>query len=49
MSVVLNKGVCLARIQIDKVPADEVFLIDIRAKAYPAQLVKKPFVTGGHK
>jgi glycine cleavage system aminomethyltransferase T len=49
MSVVLNKGVCLARIQIDKVPSDEVFLIDIRTKAYPAQLVKKPFVTGGHK
>ena len=49
MSVVLNKGICLARIQIDKVPTDEVFLIDIRNKAYPAQLVKKPFVTGGHK
>jgi aminomethyltransferase len=49
MSVVLNKGICLARIQIDKAPSDEVFLIDIRSKAYPAQLVKKPFVTGGHK
>lgn len=49
MSVVLNKGIALARIQIDKAPKDEVFLIDIRNKAYPAQLVKKPFVTGGHK
>jgi aminomethyltransferase len=49
MSVVTNKGICLARIQIDKVPTDEVFCIDIRTKAYPAQLVKKPFVTGGHK
>lgn len=49
MSVVLNKGIALARIQIDKAPADEVFSIDIRNKAYPAQLVKKPFVTGGHK
>lgn len=49
MSVVLNKGVCLARIEIDKAPADEVFSIDIRGKAYPAELVKKPFVTGGHK
>lgn len=49
MSVVINKGICLARIQIDKVPTDEVFSIDIRGKAYPAQLVKKPFVTGGHK
>lgn len=49
MSVVLNKGIALARIQIDKAPKDEVFLVDIRSKAYPAQLVKKPFVTGGHK
>lgn len=49
MSVVTGKGIALARIQIDKVPQDEVFLIDIRNKSYPAQLVKKPFVTGGHK
>ncbi len=49
MSVVLNKGVALARIEIDKAPSDEVFLVDIRQKAYPAQLTKKPFVTGGHK
>lgn len=49
MSVALNKGVALARIQIDKVPADEVFLVDIRQRPYPAQLMKKPFVTGGHK
>lgn len=49
MSVVLNKGIAFARIQIDKAPADEVFLVDIRQKPYPAQLTKKPFVTGGHK
>lgn len=49
LSVVLNKGVALARIEIDKAPSDEVFMIDIRQKAYPAQLTKKPFVTGGHK
>lgn len=49
MSVVLNKGVALARIEIDKAPADEVFLVDIRQKPYAAQLTKKPFVTGGHK
>ncbi len=49
MSVVLNKGVAMARIQIDKVPSDEVVLVDIRQKAYPAQITKKPFVTGGHK
>lgn len=49
MSVVLNKGIAFARIQIDKAPKDEVFSIDIRSKSYPAQLIKKPFVTGGHK
>lgn len=49
MSVVLNKGIALARIQIDKAPADEVFLIDIRQKTYPATLTKTAFVTGGHK
>jgi len=49
MSVVTNKGIAFARIQIDKVPVDEVFLVDIRQKPYAAQLVKKPFVTGGHK
>jgi len=47
--LILNKGVAFARIQIDKAPTDEVFMVDIRNKAYPAQLVKKPFVTGGHK
>lgn len=49
MSVVTGKGICFARIEIDKAPIDEVFMIDIRNKAYPAQLTKKPFVTGGHK
>ena len=49
MSVVLNKGIALARIEIAKAPSDEVFFIDIRQKPYPAQLTKKPFVTGGHK
>jgi len=49
MSVVINKGIAMAHIEIDKAPADDVFFIDIRSKAYPAQLVKKPFVTGGHK
>ncbi len=49
LSVVLNKGIAMARIEIDKVPQDEVFLVDIRQKFYPATLVKKPFITGGHK
>lgn len=49
MSVVTGKGIALARIEIEKAPKDEVFNIDIRQKAYPAQITKKPFVTGGHK
>ncbi len=49
MSVVLNKGVALARIKIDRYPEDEIFQVDIRQKLYSAQLTKKPFVTGGHK
>jgi aminomethyltransferase len=49
LSVVLNKGVALALIEIDKVPEDEVFFIDIRGKTYSTQFLKKPFVTGGHK
>lgn len=49
MSVCLGKGIALARIEADKVPSDEVFLVDIRQKYYPAQLTKKAFVTGGHK
>ena len=49
MSVVLNKGIAFARIKLDQYPSDEVFQIDIRQKLYSAQLIKKPFVTGGHK
>ncbi len=49
MSVITGKGIAFARIEIEKAPKDEVFNIDIRQKAYPAQLTKKPFVTGGHK
>lgn len=49
MSVVTNKGIAFARVLADKMPVDEVFQVDIRQKPYSAQLVKKPFVTGGHK
>jgi aminomethyltransferase len=49
MSVVLNKGIALARIKNEKFPQDEIFTVDIRHKTYSAQLTKKPFVTGGHK
>jgi aminomethyltransferase len=49
MSVVLNQGIALASIRTDRVPADDIFMIDIRGKHYPAQLIKKSFVNGGHK
>lgn len=49
MSVITGKGIALARIENSKVPEDEVYFVDIRNRTYPAQLVKKPFVTGGHK
>ena len=49
LSVVLNKGIALALINVEKVPSDDVFMVDIRQKPYAAQLMKKPFVTGGHK
>lgn len=49
MSVVTGKGIALARIEIEKASKDEVININIREKAYPAQIMKKPFVTGGHK
>lgn len=49
MSVVLNKGIALARIKNDMFPQDEIFNVDIRQKPYAALLTKKPFVTGGHK
>jgi aminomethyltransferase len=49
MSVMTGKGIAFARVELSKAPTDEIYNIDIRQKAYPAQLVKKPFVTGGHK
>jgi aminomethyltransferase len=47
MSVVLNTGIALA--SIDRGYTEEEYSIDIRGKAYPATLVKQPFVNGGHK
>lgn len=49
MSVVLNKGIAFARIEAKKVPADDVYQVNIRNNNYPATLTKKAFVTGGHK
>jgi aminomethyltransferase len=49
MSPTIGKGIALARIQKNKYKkGDKVFII-IRNKKYEAQVVTKPFVTGGHK
>ncbi len=49
MSVVLNQGVALARIEADKVTAGQKYFIDIRQKKYAATPTSKAFVQGGHK
>jgi aminomethyltransferase len=49
MSVTTGKGIAFARIELSKVPHDEIYQVDIRQKYYPAKQVKQPFVTGGHK
>jgi aminomethyltransferase len=49
LSVVLNKGVCLARIEVSKIPSNEIYMINIRDKKYEAKLTKTAFVKGGHK
>lgn len=48
-SVVLNQGIALARIDIEKAVTGQNYFIDIRQKKYPATLKTKPFVQGGHK
>lgn len=48
MSVVLNQGIALALIDTNLYPKDEKFNIVIREKSYQANLLTKPFVTGGH-
>ena len=49
MSVVLGKGVALARVDKNLYSPDVEINVDIRGKKYSAQILKKPFVTGGHK
>lgn len=48
-SVVLNKGIAEALIDITKMPKDKKFAINIRNKNYEAIYQTKAFVTGGHK
>lgn len=49
MSVILGKGVALARVDKKLYSEDAGIIVDIRGKKYNAQVNKKPFVTGGHK
>jgi len=49
MSVVLNQGVALARVEADKVTPGQKYFIDIRQKKYAATPTSKAFVQGGHK
>ncbi len=49
MSVSINKGIALARISVNKYPADEGFNIQIRNQTYTAIKQVKPFITGSHK
>jgi len=49
MSVILSKGVALARVEKNLYNNEENLIIDIRGKKYSAQINKKPFVAGGHK
>lgn len=49
LSVVLNQGIALACIDKKLYQDGEKLNINIRGKKYPANVNKKPFVTGGHK
>lgn len=48
-SVVLKKGIAMARIDKKLYQDEEKLNINIRGRQYAAQVNKKPFVTGGHK
>jgi len=49
LSVVLNQGVALARIEKAKATPEQKYFIDIRQKKYAATPTTKAFVQGGHK
>jgi aminomethyltransferase len=49
MSVVLNKGIAIARVQKDKYTKDENYQIEIRNKRITINTTTKAFVSGGHK
>ncbi|MBD66815.1 MAG: glycine cleavage system protein T [Halobacteriovoraceae bacterium] len=49
MSVILGKGIALARVEKKLYSEDMKINVDIRGRKYMAQVTKKPFVVGGHK
>jgi aminomethyltransferase len=49
MSVVLNKGIAMARVDKNLYNQNQSIFIDIRNKQYEAVLETKAFVSGGHK
>jgi aminomethyltransferase len=49
LSVVLNKGIAMARVQADKFSAQQNYFVGIRQNTYNAKYVTKAFVQGGHK
>jgi aminomethyltransferase len=48
-SVVLQKGIALARVQKEIDTNEQDLFVEIRNKKYNAKKVTKPFVVGGHK
>lgn len=49
MSVVLGKGIALARVEKKLYGVDSEIIVDIRGRKYNTLINKKPFVAGGHK
>lgn len=49
MSVVTGKGIAMALVEKNKIPADKKYLINIRNQNYDANFHAKAFITGGHK
>ena len=49
MSVALGKGICLAHVEIEKIPESKKFLVEIRGRKYEANYHTKAFISGGHK
>lgn len=49
MSVMRSKGIALARVKKELYQQEQEVIVDIRGRKYTGLVVKKPFVTGGHK